>query len=72
MKIREVLISDETIADLDSGKAFYDSRETGVGDYFIDCLISDLDSLAYFAGIHVIQYGHFRMLSKKISIRNIL
>ncbi len=65
MKNRKVIISDDAIADLDSGKAFYDSRETGVGDYFIDCLISDLECLTYFAGIHTTQYGYFRMLSKR-------
>ena len=55
MKIREVIISDESIADLDAGKAFYNSREMGVGDYFIDCLIADLEGLSFFAGIHIIQ-----------------
>ena len=65
MKIRKVVISEETIADLDSGKLFYDSREMGVGDYFIDCLISDLESLKYFSEIHAIQYGYFRMFSKR-------
>jgi len=57
MKIREVIVSDEAVADLDAGKAFYDSRELGVGDYFIDCLISDLECLRFFAGIHVIQFA---------------
>ena len=65
MKIRKVIISDEAVADLDSGKVFYDSREMGVGDYFIDCLISDLECLTFFAGIHKAQYGYFRMLSKR-------
>lgn len=53
MKIREVINSDDAVADLDAGRAFYDASEMGVGDYFIDSLISDLESLAYFAGIHV-------------------
>ena len=65
MKSRAVIISDDATADLDAGKAFYDSREMGVGSYFIDCLISDLECLAYFAGIHNTQYGYFRMLSKR-------
>ena len=64
MKIRVVIISDAAVADLDAGKAFYDSRESGVGDYFIDSLIVDLESLAYYAGIHVMHLGFLRMSSK--------
>jgi hypothetical protein len=65
MKFREVVVSDESIADLDEGKAYYDARELGVGEYFIDSLLADLESLAFYAGIHVKQYGYFRLLSKR-------
>ena len=65
MKIRDVIISDDAVADLDAGKAFYDARESGVGDYFIDSLIVDLESLAYYAGIHAMHWGFLRMSSKR-------
>lgn len=65
MKAREVIVSEDAVIDLDSGKLFYDSRETGLGDYFINCLLSDLECLAFFGGIHTAQYGYFRMFSKR-------
>ena len=65
MKIRNVIISDDALSDLDAAKAFYDSKELGVGEYFIGSLISDLDSLTFYSGIHVKQCGFFRMSSKR-------
>jgi len=32
--------------DLDDGAAFYEEQESGVGGYFVDSLLSDIDSLA--------------------------
>ena len=37
----------------------------GVGDYFLDSILSDLDSLILFVGIHPIYFGFHRMLSKR-------
>jgi hypothetical protein len=36
-----------------------------VGDYFLNSLFSDIDSLALYAGIHVKIFGYHRMLSTK-------
>jgi len=44
--------------DLRDGFAFYDAQERGLGDYFYDCLMSDIDALAYYGGVHR-QYGGF-------------
>ena len=49
MRIR---ITETGIRDLQDGKNFYDRQEPGVGDYFQDCLFSDIDSLVLYAGIH--------------------
>lgn len=37
----------------------------GVGDYFLDSILSDLDSLVLFAGVHPIHFQFHRMLSKR-------
>jgi hypothetical protein len=37
----------------------------GVGNYFLDSILSDLDSLVLFAGIHPIYFELHRMLSKR-------
>jgi plasmid stabilization system protein ParE len=65
MKFREVITLENAAKDLDSGKAFYDSHEVGVGLYFIDSLLSDIESLQFYAGVHQIYYGFYRMLSKR-------
>lgn len=65
MKTRKVLALKEVAMDLDEGRLFYDSKERGIGDYFFDSLISDLESLKLFAGIHSKQFGLHRMLSKR-------
>lgn len=65
MKIRKVLILKEAAVDLEEGRLFYDSKEQGVGDYFFDNLISDIESLRFFAGIHSKQFGIHRALSKR-------
>jgi len=38
--------SEDAVNDLNEGKSFYESKETGVGDYFWDTLLSDIESLA--------------------------
>ena len=61
----KIEILDEAQQDLIEGFHFYESRETGVGSYFLDCLFSDIDSLLLFAGIHQVVYGYHRSLSKR-------
>jgi len=59
----EILSPAET--DLEEGYRFYNSQSPGLGSYFLDCLYSDIDSLAYFGGIHPIVFGYYRQLSKR-------
>jgi hypothetical protein len=47
-----VVILEDAAEDLESGAQFYESCATGIGDYFIDSIFSDLDSLILFAGVH--------------------
>lgn len=58
-------ILDEAQDDLIQGFHFYESREAGLGAYFLDCLFSDIDSLLVYGGIHQVVYGHRRCLSKR-------
>ena len=51
--------------DLADAAAFYDGQRDGLGDYFIDCLFSDLETLESQAGIHDIAYGLHRKLSDR-------
>ncbi len=38
------------------------NRAKGSGDYFVESILSDLDSLVLYAGIHPIYFGFSRML----------
>ena len=49
MRIR---IFDNAKLDLADGYSFYEQQESGVGQYFLDSLYSDIDSLALYAGVH--------------------
>jgi hypothetical protein len=60
-----VVVLEDAAADLEEGRTFYECREAGVGDYFIDSLLSDLDSLVLYAGIHGRHFGFYRMLSRR-------
>jgi hypothetical protein len=64
----KIQILDDAQQDLIEGFQFYESRDTGVGSYFLDCLFSDIDSLLLFAGIHQIVYGYHRSLSKRFPL----
>lgn len=48
------------------GFSFYEAQASGAGQYFLDSLYSDIDSLALYAGIHRKKSKDFHwMLSKR-------
>jgi len=65
MKVGDVVVLKEVADDLNDGKSFYDQRGAGVGDYFWDSLVADLESLIIYAGIHNKKHGLYRMLAKR-------
>lgn len=65
MKIKDIVVLEEAAEDMASGRLFYDKQEKGVGDYFWESILSDLESLALYAGIHQRYFSLFRMLSKR-------
>lgn len=54
MKIRLLSLA---LDDLDAGRRFYERQQAGLGDYFLDSLYSDIDSLLLYAGIHQKVFG---------------
>lgn len=62
MKIRILSVVED---DIEEGYRFYESRSPGLGVYFLDSIYSDIDSLAYFAGIHQVVFGYHRQLSNR-------
>lgn len=60
-----VQISTDADADIRSAYWFYEGQSFGLGDYFRDCILSDIDSLADYGGIHEISHGYQRIISKR-------
>jgi len=61
-----IRIFDSAKLDLVDGFSFYEAQASGVGQYFLDSLYSDIDSLALYAGIHRKKSKNFHwMLSKR-------
>lgn len=61
----KIVISRTADRDLISGYHFYAASGKEVGDYFLDSLISDIDSLALFGGIHRKSSGFHVALSRR-------
>jgi len=63
MKIR---ILGSAREDLIAGARFYEKQGTGLGEYFLDSLYSDIDSLILSAGVHPVHFQRYhRLLSKR-------
>jgi plasmid stabilization system protein ParE len=63
MKIRILSSASRDLAD---GYQFYEQQSDGLGDYFLDSLYSDIDSLLVSAGIHTVHFGNYhRLLSTR-------
>jgi hypothetical protein len=60
-----VRVLGEAKQDLVDGYRFYESQEEGLGEYFLESLLSDIDSLHKYAGIHPQHFGRHRLLSKR-------
>ncbi len=46
----KIQVLDLAMFDLIEGYHFYEDREAGLGDYFLNNLYTDIDSLAFFGG----------------------
>lgn len=62
MKVRLLSLA---LRDIDAGRRFYEIQQAGLGDYFLDSLFSDIDSLLLYAGIHQKIFGYHRTLSRR-------
>ena len=65
MKTYRLTVTEPAHEDLQKAKLFYDAQDVHLGDYFIDSLLVDLDSLRFYGGIHEKQFGYYKMLAKR-------
>ena len=68
----QLRILPSAFGDLDRGRAFYAQHGEELGDYFLDSLFADIDSLALYAGIHIQVWNFHRMLCPAVPVRNLL
>jgi len=61
----KIRILPAALDDLDRGRRFYARQQAGLGEYFLDSLFSDIDSLALYAGMHLRVFGFHRLLSRR-------
>jgi len=61
----KIEILDAAEKDLIDGFRFYERQSKGLGNYFLDSLFSDIESLYIYAGIHSLHFGFNRLLSKR-------
>lgn len=71
MKVKDVVVMREVADDLNDGKAFYEQREPGIGEYFWDSLLADIESLFIYAGVHT-RTRSLPLAFQAISIRDLL
>jgi hypothetical protein len=63
--VKQLIVLADAARDLELGRDFYDAQLLGIGDYFVDSLLSDLERLRLFHGIHPRHFGFHRMLANR-------
>ncbi len=62
MKLR---ILTAALNDLRAGRRFYEQQEQGAGDFFLNSLLNDIDTLRQSGGIHRKVFGFHRLLATR-------
>jgi hypothetical protein len=63
--LKQVVVLADAAEDLIGARDFYDALQEGVGEYCMDSLLADIESLALSSGIHPQRHGLFRMLANR-------
>ena len=51
--------------DLQKGYLFYEQQKPGLGEYFLESLSAEIDSLVIYAGVHPIVCSYYFMLAHR-------
>lgn len=65
MTEQAIRLLDAARADLRAGRRFYKRLQPGVGAWFWDSLLADIELLHIHAGVHARQYGYYRLLARR-------
>jgi plasmid stabilization system protein ParE len=61
----KIVILPSAMDDLAEGFLFYENQQEDLGDYFLDSIFADIDSLNVYGGIHRKVFGFHRLLAKR-------
>ena len=61
----KIVILPSAMNDLAEGFLFYENQQEDLGDYFLDSIFADIDSLNVYGGIHRKVFGFHRLLAKR-------
>jgi hypothetical protein len=62
VKLRILSLAENDLLD---GFRFYERQSAGVGSYFLETLLADIESLRLHAGVHRRVFGYHRLLSRR-------
>ena len=65
IEVDSIAILREVEQDMKEGKRFYELQHNHVGSYFWDSMLSEIESLTIYAGIHQKEFGYYRMPAKR-------
>lgn len=65
MNIDNIVVLEDVSFDLKIAEEFYKKQNRGLDIYFKDSIISDIESLWLYGGIHNKSFGLYRLLSKR-------
>jgi len=60
-----IKIFDEAEKDIAMGMSFYESQKEGLGKYFLNSILADIESLHIYASIHIVISDYYRLLAKR-------
>jgi plasmid stabilization system protein ParE len=63
--LKRVTILADAAEDIEAARDFYEAQEPGAGEYCVDSLLADIESLGLFSGIHPVHFGVHRMLASR-------
>jgi hypothetical protein len=63
--LKRVIILADAAEDIEAARDFYEGQERGVGEYCVDSLLADIESLGLFSGIHPLHFEFHRMLASR-------
>ena len=63
--MKKVIVLADAAEDIEAARDFYETQEAGVGEYCVDSLLADIESLGLFSGIHPLHFEFHRMLASR-------